>query len=173
MKRIFAILLIVVVLGAVLVACTDKPPQTPPTGDGNTTPEQPSGDNTQQPNEQEVTKMYITVNGNKLEVTLAKNNAVTALVERLQQGDVTYTANDYGGFEKVGSLGFSLPTSNTQITTEPGDVLLYSGNQIVLFYGSNTWSYTRLGKIEGYTASQLAELLGAGLGSVTVTLSLR
>lgn len=123
--------------------------------------------------EQEVTKMYITINGNKLEVTLENNSSVTALVERLKQGDVKYTATDYGDFEKVGGLGFSLPTNNSQITTQAGDVILYSGNQIVLFYGSNSWSYTRLGKIEGYSAQELRTLLGAGNGSVEVTISLQ
>ncbi len=116
--------------------------------------------------------MYITVNGNKLGITLAENPSVAALVERLKQGDVIYTANDYGGFEKVGSLGFSLPTNNTEITAQAGDVILYSGNQIVLFYGINSWSYTRLGKINGYSVSELKSLLGAGNGSVQVTISL-
>lgn len=122
---------------------------------------------------EEITNMYLTVNGNKLEVTLAQNSAVDALVEILKNGDITYTADDYGGFEKVGSLGHTLPASNSQITTEAGDVILYSGNQIVLFYGSNSWSYTRLGKINGYSASELSALLGAGQGSVHVTISLK
>ena len=122
--------------------------------------------------QQEITKMYITIDSNKLEVTLAKNSSVDALVEKLKQGDITYIADDYGNFEKVGSLGFSLPTNNTQITTEAGDVILYSGNQIVLFYGSNSWSYTRLGKINGYSSSQLRTLLGAGKNNLQVTISL-
>lgn len=122
----------------------------------------------------EITVMYLYINDNKLEVTLADNSAVAELVEILEQGDITYTANDYGGFEKVGSLGHSLTTeNNSQITTEPGDVILYSGNQIVLFYGSNTWSYTRLGKINGYSGSELGTLLGAGSGSVRVRISLK
>ncbi|MDE5548341.1 MAG: hypothetical protein K2J30_05050 [Clostridia bacterium] len=125
------------------------------------------------PEQEEITNMYLTINGNKIEVTLAENSAVDALVERLKQGDITYTANDYGGFEKVGGLGFSLPRSDTQITTEAGDVILYSGNQIVLFYGSNSYSYTRLGKINGYTATQLRTLLAAGEGSIQVTISLK
>ena len=127
--------------------------------------------NTQQPVEEEITKVYLTINSNKLQITLAKNSSVDALVERLKKGDITYTANDYGGFEKVGGLGFSLPTDDSRITTQPGDVALYLGNQIVLFYGSNTWSYTTLGKIEGYTASQLQSLFGKG--SVKVTLSIK
>lgn len=125
------------------------------------------------PEQEEITKMYIKINENKLEVTLANNSSVDALVEILKQKDIIYTADDYGGFEKVGNLGFSLPTNNSQITTEAGDVILYSGNQIVLFYGSNSWSYTRLGKIEGYSASQLSSLLCAGKDDVQITLSLK
>lgn len=157
MKKLFAILFVVVIMCFVLTACTD-PPQQP------TAPEQP--------NEQEVTKMYFTINGNKIEVTLEENSSVTALVEILKQGDITYTASDYGGSEKVGSLGHTLPTNNSKITTQAGDVILYSGNQIVLFYGSNSWSYTRLGKINGYTVSELKTLLGAGSGDVQITISL-
>ncbi|MDE6105037.1 MAG: hypothetical protein K2G38_05100 [Clostridia bacterium] len=116
--------------------------------------------------------MYLTINENKVKVTLAENSAVEALVEILKKGDIVYTADDYGGFEKVGALGHTLPTSNSQITTEAGDVILYSGNQIVIFYGSNSWSYTRLGKIEGYSVSELRNFLAAGQGSVQVTISL-
>lgn len=116
--------------------------------------------------------MYIKINENKLEVTLTNNSSVDALIEILKQKDITYTAEDYGGFEKVGSLGFSLPTNNSQMTTEAGDVILYSGNQIVIFYGSNSWSYTRIGKIEGYSASQLRSLLCVGKNGVQVILSL-
>ena len=116
--------------------------------------------------------MYLTINSNKLKVTLEKNASVDELVTILQQGDITYTADDYGGFEKVGSLGRSITRNDSQITTSPGDVILYSGNQIVLFYGSNSWSYTRLGRIEGYTVNQLKELLGAGEGQIQVVISL-
>ena len=120
----------------------------------------------------DVTKMYVTIYGNKLEVTLENNSSVKALVELLKQCNLTYTADDYGGFEKVGNIGHKLPTSNKQITTSAGDVILYQGNQICLMVGSNSWSYTRLGKINGYTAQQLKELIGVGNGSVQVTLSL-
>lgn len=119
-----------------------------------------------------IEKFYLTVNQNKIAVTPEKNSAVAALAELLKGGDIAYTADDYGGFEKVGGLGHTLPHNDVQITTAPGDVILYSGNQIVLFYGSNSWSYTRLGKIEGYTTDELKTLLAAGAGSVTVTISL-
>ena len=77
----------------------------------------------------------------------------------------------HGGFEKVGSLGLSLPTSNSQITTQPGDVILYSGNQIVLFYGSNTWSYTRIGKMQYESLDELKSFLKAGEGITSVSVS--
>ena len=117
-------------------------------------------------------KLYITIDGKTLPVVLVDNAATQALVAALQEGDITYEAHDYGGFEKVGALGRSLPTNNTQITTQAGDVILYSGNQIVLFYGSNSWSYTRLGRMEYASQAELESFLKAGQGNVTVKLSL-
>ena len=117
-------------------------------------------------------KINMTIDGQTLSVTLVDNSATQALVTALAEGPITYEADDYGGFEKVGPLGRSLPTSNQQITTEPGDVILYSGNQIVLFYGSNSWSYTRLGRISYDSLDQLKSFLKAGQGRISVTLSL-
>ena len=117
-------------------------------------------------------KMYITIDNKTLSVELVDNAATQTLVAALQEGDITYEAHDYGGFEKVGALGRSLPTSDTQITTQAGDVILYSGNQIVLFYGSNSWSYTRLGHMEYSSQAELESFLKAGQGNVTVKLSL-
>ena len=117
-------------------------------------------------------KLYITIDGKTLSVVLVDNAATQTLVAALQEGDITYEAHDYGGFEKVGALGRSLPTSDTQITTQAGDVILYSGNQIVLFYGSNSWSYTRLGRMEYSSQAELESFLKAGQGNVTVKLSL-
>ena len=116
-------------------------------------------------------KMYITIGNQTLPVTLVKNNATEALMAALAANPITYEADDYGGFEKVGALGMSLPTSNQQLTTQAGDVILYSGNQIVLFYGSNSWSYTRLGRIDYESLEQLKSFLKAGQGRVSVTLS--
>ena len=116
-------------------------------------------------------KLYITIDGKTLPVILVENEATRTLVAALQESPITYEADDYGGFEKVGGLGRSLPTSNQQITTEAGDVILYSGNQIVLFYGSNTWSYTRLGRIQYTTLDELKSFLKAGQGRISVTLS--
>ena len=117
-------------------------------------------------------KMYITIDGQTQSVTLVDNAATRALVEKLQQAPVSVTLNSSGGFEIWGALGFSLPTSNQQMTAQPGDVILYSGSNICLFYGSNSWSYTRLGKIDGLSESELRSFLKAGENNISVTLSL-
>ncbi len=116
-------------------------------------------------------KINITIEGKTMPVNLVDNEATRTLVAALQKSPITYEADDYGGFEKVGGLGHSLPTSNQQITTEAGDVILYRGNQIVLFYGSNSWSYTRLGRIEYSTINELKSFLKTGQGRISVKLS--
>jgi hypothetical protein len=117
-------------------------------------------------------KINITIDGKTLPVNLVDNEATRALVAALQKSPINYEADDYSGFEKVGGLGRSLPTSDTQTMTQAGDVILYSGNQIVIFYGSNSWSYTRLGRMEYDSQSELESFLKAGQGNVTVKLSL-
>jgi len=117
-------------------------------------------------------KMYITIGGVTKSATLVDNTATQALVERLKNEAVTVTLNSSGGFEIWGALGFSLPTSNEQINAQPGDIILYNGSNICMFYGSNSWSYTRLGKIDGLSESELRTFLKAGESNITVTLSL-
>ena len=117
-------------------------------------------------------KIQLTISGTTLPVLIEDNVATRALVAALRDGAITYTARDYGGFEKVGALGRSLPTSDTDITTQAGDVILYNGDNIVLFYGSNSWSYTRLGKIQYKSLDELKSFLKAGGGTISVTLSL-
>ena len=171
-RKFFAVLLIAVSVCFALAGCADPSGQTGPAESGGNSstevlPEQPADGE-----DREVTEMYIKINGNELKVTLADNQAVDALIGILKNGDITYTADDYGGFEKVGNIGYSLPRNDTQITAHAGDVILYQGNQIVLFYGSNSWSYTRIGTINGYSDNELRSLLGGGNGSIQVTLSL-
>ena len=115
-------------------------------------------------------KMNITIDGVTQSVTLIDNAASQALVARLRESPVTVTLNSSGGFEIWGALGFSLPTSNEQITAQPGDVILYNGSNICLFYGSNSWSYTRLGHIDGLTESELRTFLHAGESNIKVML---
>ena len=116
------------------------------------------------------TKINLTIGNKTMTATLVENSATRELVSMLSQTPIVIEMDDYGGFEKVGALPKSLPTSNSQITTEPGDIMLYQGWNMVIFYGSNSWSYTRLGKIDGATAESLREFLGNGSVSVKLTL---
>jgi hypothetical protein len=100
--------------------------------------------------------------------TLEENEAVASFVEMMRENPVSIQMSDYSGFEKVGSLGTRLPVNNSQTTTHAGDIVLYNGNQIVIFYGSNSWSYTRLGHVDDLTGWEEA----LGRGDVTVTFSL-
>lgn len=105
-----------------------------------------------------------------MKATLVENAATRELTELLSQGPITIQMSDYGGFEKVGALPQSFTTSNSQITTEPGDIMLYQGDNMVIFYRTNSWSYTRLGKIDGATVSNLKQFLGSGSISLTISL---
>ena len=118
------------------------------------------------------TKMYITIDGRTEAVTLTNNSATQALVAKLQEASVTVTLNSSGGFEIWGALGFSLPTNNEQINAQPGDIVLYNGSNICMFYGTNSWNYTLLGKIDGLSESELRTFLKAGESNISVTLSL-
>ncbi len=111
----------------------------------------------------------LAVNGKKMTVEWEDNESVKALAELAGKDGITVDMSMYGGFEQVGSLGQSIKRNDKQTTTSPGDIVLYSGNSIVVFYGSNSWSYTRLGKITGMTESELAELLGNGNVTLTIT----
>ena len=115
-------------------------------------------------------KIFIAVNGHTLTATLADNSSAQALVELLREAPITIEMQDYGNFEKVGGLGATLPRNDEQITTQAGDLILYQGNQITIYYDTNSWNFTRLGKIDDITQSELKEILGAE--SVTVTFSL-
>ena len=117
-------------------------------------------------------KISISIDGRTQSVTLEDNAATKTLVEKLQQAPVTVTLNSSGDFEIWGALGFSLPTSNQQITAQPGDIVLYNGSNICLFYGTNSWSYTRLGHIDGLSENELRTFLKAGESNISVTLSL-
>ena len=121
----------------------------------------------------EVSQMEITidVNDNKLTAALADSTAAKELDEKLKAEPITVTLNEYGGFEKVGDLPWSLTKSDKQVSTEPGDIMLYQGDQMTIFYNSNSWSYTKLGHIGNITKEELKSILGEG--NVTVTLALK
>lgn len=115
-------------------------------------------------------KVNITANGRTLTAVMYDSTSSAALREMLEVGPITIDMSDYSNFEKVGPLGASLPTNDEQITTEPGDIILYQGSRLVIYYDTNSWNFTRLGKIDNATGDELLEVLGAG--DVTVTLSL-
>ena len=104
----------------------------------------------------------VKINDEVFDVKLENNSATQELIKELKKGNVTVNATEYGGFEKVGDLGFSLPTSDENIGTAPGDIVLYQGDKISLFYGSHSWSYTKLGKIDNVDSNKLKEVLGSG-----------
>ena len=105
-------------------------------------------------------------------VTVAwENNESVEALKTLAAEGLTIEMSMYGGFEQVGSIGQSLPRDDQQTTTASGDIVLYSGNQLVVFYGSNSWAYTRLGHITDQTPEQMKVLLGSG--DVTITLSIK
>lgn len=114
-------------------------------------------------------KLKISVNGTELTATLADSTAAKEFAEKLKDEPVTITLNEYGGFEKVGKLPWSLTKTDESIVTEAGDIMLYQGNQMTIFYNSNSWSYTKLGHIDNITGEELAKLFGEG--NITVTLS--
>ena len=116
-------------------------------------------------------KMYITIDGETQSVTLVDNDATRELVAALQDAPITVTLND-NNFEIWGPLGRSLTTKNEQMTAQPGDIVLYNGSNICIFYDSNSWSYTRLGKIDGLSERELRTFLKAGQNNISVTLSL-
>ncbi|MBP5567944.1 MAG: hypothetical protein J6X54_01835 [Treponema sp.] len=98
----------------------------------------------------------------KLTATLADNSSAIAFYELLKKGPLSVDMHDYGSFEKVGSLGTSLPRNDTQITTTAGDIILYQGNQITIYYDTNSWNFTRLGKVDGVTQAELKKIRGKG-----------
>ena len=114
-------------------------------------------------------KITMTVNEKELSVTLADTAAAQELAEKVSEGAVTVSLSEYVGFEKVGKLPWALTRSDESIDTKPGDIMLYQGNQMTVFYGTNSWSYTRLGRIDDVTAQELETLFGEG--DITVTLS--
>ena len=114
--------------------------------------------------------MQMKINGVPVAVAWENNGSVAALMEMAREG-LTIRMSMYGGFEQVGPIGRRLPTSDSQTDTSPGDIVLYSGDQLVVFYGSNSWAYTRLGHITDRTPEQMRQLLGSGDATITLTIN--
>lgn len=113
-------------------------------------------------------KMTLQIGNSTFTAILENNAAVDAFMEMMKDAPVVIQMSDYSGFEKVGSLETGLPADDSRTTAHAGDIVLYNGNQIVIFYGTNSWSYTRIGRIEDLSGWE--EALGSG--DVTVTFSL-
>ena len=111
-------------------------------------------------------KLYF--NDTEIPVTWENNETVEALKATLEDSEIVVDMSMYGGWEQVGSLGKSYPRNDTQMTTKNGDIVLYSGNQIVVFYGENSWAYTKLGEMD-MSEDEVTELLSNG--DITLTLS--
>ena len=120
--------------------------------------------------EKETQMLQMRIGETTVSVDWEENESVEALKALCREEPLTISLSMYGGFEQVGPLGQSLPRNDVQTTTSAGDIVLYSGNQIVVFYGSNSWAYTRLGRITDRNAAEMAALLGNG--NVTITISL-
>lgn len=147
MKVTFLILPIFL-FAACLSSCNSTRPTTNETG--SSTNENQESENESNEDENKM-KLKLEIKDYEFDVTLEENDASHELVEMARNEQITINFEDYGGFEKVGPLGRSLTTDNTRITTKPGDIVLYQGNQIVMFYGSNTRSYTMLGHVDDLT----------------------
>ena len=112
--------------------------------------------------------MQMKIDDIAVNVTWEENESVEALKKLCTDEPLTIKMSMYGGFEQVGSIGSKLPRNDKQTTTAAGDIVLYSGNQMVIFYGSNSWAYTRLGHITDKDAEEMAELLSNGDVTITV-----
>lgn len=114
-------------------------------------------------------QIVLSFNGHTYTATLADNSSAEAFAELLKSGPLTVSAHDYGSFEKVGDLGTSLPRNDEQLTTSPGDIILYQGDQITVYYAENSWSFTCLGRVDD--PSGLRKALGDGDVDITFRLA--
>ena len=174
MKR-FPILFLFVIL--LLMGCAGKQPADSVTGDAGTDSADTdsagtdSAVTTEDTEEMMATRLtaslVMEVNGRIYYPDLADNSSAGAFFEKLKEGKLDVDLHDYGNFEKVGPLPWDLPRNDEKITTMPGDIILYQGNQITLYYDENTWEFTRLAKIYDVSREELLEVLGDG--DVTVS----
>lgn len=133
-------------------------------GSDGETATQDSNKKSEVKNEEAKNDMKMMINDTEVQVSWENNESVKALAEMTENGPVTIQMNAYGGFEQVGPIGATLPSNDTSIKTDAGDIMLYTSDHRVIFYGSNSWSYTKLGRITDKSASELKSLLsGSGV----------
>ena len=118
----------------------------------------------------EMRTIEVTVGGETRTARLSDNASADAFLALLSEGDVVVDMHDYGGFEKVGSLGTGIARSDEDITTQPGDIILYLGENVTISYNTNRWDFTLLGHIDGATGENMRAFLGDGNATVTFSL---
>ena len=119
--------------------------------------------------DEEAINMTLKINDEIVQVKWENNESVKALMKMASENPVVVDMSMYGGFEQVGSLGTTLPSNDQSTKTKPGDIVLYTSDSIVVFYGNNSWAYTRLGHIENKSKSELQDMLGRGNVTLTIT----
>lgn len=127
-------------------------------------------EDTEAAKEEQRSMLQMTINDTAVQVEWEDNESVSALQELCAEQPLTIQMSMYGGFEQVGSIGKKLPRNDKQTVTEAGDIVLYAGNQMVVFYGSNSWAYTRLGRITDKTADEMTDLLSNGDVTIVITI---
>lgn len=165
MKRLLIIALLI--SAAVLSACSGADEPLP---EQSKTPKQ-EAENTEDRAKKnaEIKSLTMAINSEEVKVTWEDNDSVRALAELAKDSPLTIDSSNYDDFEQVGDIGTTLPSNDVDTVTKPGDIVLYSGNNIVVFYGSNSWPYTMLGHIEGKSENELKDLLGSGNVTITIT----
>ncbi len=161
MMKQFVKIMAAVMLAVSLAGCSASAPQTG--GD-----EELPAEEEQQPEKEK--ELVLRIGDTKVDVTWEDNESVTALKEKAAEGPLTVKMTMYGGFEQVGALGFTLPSNDTAMDTVAGDIVLYTGNMLVIFYGTNSWNYTGLGHVENKTVQDMEDLLTAGDVVLTLTM---
>ena len=166
MKKMLIIILAIALI-VLSAGCSDsKETQEPDVPE-----ETQQAENADDEEERGTTEMTLKINGEEVDVKWEDNESVRALADLAADGPVIVNASKYGGFEQVGGLGTTLPSDDVDTTTEPGDIVLYSSNSVVVFFGSNSWAYTRLGHIEGKSKDDLEDMLGGS--NVEIEIALR
>ena len=167
MKKLLAILLLFLITIFSVAGCVDKEDEKEITDvDPEQTEDTEIVDPTETEKEEKELKLYF--NDTEIPVTWENNATVDELIKEASDKDIIVSMSMYGGWEQVGSLGKTYTRNDTKITAVNGDIVLYSGNQIVVFYGSNSWSYTKLGKMN-LSEDKVTELLSNG--NITLKLS--
>ena len=166
-KILYLIVLVLIITGITACASENRSttePQTTSIASDNTSEQEVQNEQSQN----EIPQMKIQIGEYIFYASLENNTSVDALIQMMKETPIVINMRDYSGFEKVGSLGTMLPDSNSQITAQAGDIVLYNKDQIVVFYGSNSWSYTKLGHVNDLTDWEKA----LGSGEVEITFSI-